>query len=195
MTKNSFFSVLTSMIVFASALFFFSSCEKEDTLGVSTAPVTTRTSEPDAPAILDVPEGNYVSFHTYADGVQIYICTETAPGVYTWVFKAPLATLYTNADFNGEVGTHYAGPFWESNSGSKVKAALLQKVTVDTTAIPWLLLGMVTSEGPGIFEGTTFIQRVNTVGGLAPLDGAHAGNVGEEIGVPYTAEYYFYKAE
>ena len=38
----------------------------------------------------------------------------------------------------------------------------------------------------------TYIQRVNTVGGLAP---AEPGDfVGQEVEVPYTAEYYFYRA-
>jgi hypothetical protein len=38
----------------------------------------------------------------------------------------------------------------------------------------------------------TFIQRVNTIGGTAP---AEAGAfVGDEARVPYTTEYYFYRA-
>ena len=46
--------------------------------------------------------------------------------------------------------------------------------------------------GPGVFDGVTFIQRVNTVGGLPPAeDGAF---VGEEARVPYAADDYFYRA-
>lgn len=49
------------------------------------------------------------------------------------------------------------------------------------------------TEGPGIFHRVTFIQRVNTVGGNAPAD---PGNVpGEVARVPYTTEYYFYRAD
>ena len=45
----------------------------------------------------------------------------------------------------------------------------------------------------GRFARLTFIQRVNTIGGTAP---AEAGAfVGDEARVPYTAEYYFYRAE
>ena len=45
----------------------------------------------------------------------------------------------------------------------------------------------------GIFSKVTYIQRVNTVGGLAPVE---AGLIdGETRQVPYTAEYYFYRAE
>jgi hypothetical protein len=60
----------------------------------------------------------------------------------------------------------------------------------DTTAIPWLKLGAVSSQGPGVFDGVTFIQRVNTVGGKAPA--TSGTTVGEVANVPYSAEYYFY---
>ncbi|HJW30372.1 MAG TPA: DUF3455 domain-containing protein, partial [Saprospiraceae bacterium] len=172
------------------------SCQPdEDVLNPSLdrAILTTRTPAPDVPAILQVPAGQEVSLHVYAQGVQVYVCTETSPGIFAWVFKEPIATLYANPGFNGERGIHYAGPTWESNSGSKVVGTRLQGVTVDPTAIPWLLLGAVSSQGPGILEGTTFIQRINTAGGKAPATGATSSNVGEQIEVPYTAEYYFYK--
>ena len=41
---------------------------------------------------------------------------------------------------------------------------------------------------------TTYIQRVNTTGGLAPTSGCDASTVGTVAKVPYTADYYFYKA-
>jgi len=193
MKKLSFFSVLTIMTCIVSATLFFSSCQQEG-IGAP-APITTRSTPPEVPAILEVGEGFDVSFHTYAEGFQVYVCTETSPGVYTWVFKEPIATLYSDPNFNGEVGTHYAGPTWESNSGSKVVAAKLQGVDVDPNAIQWLLLGALNSEGPGVLDSTSHIQRVNTVGGKAPATGANASTVGQEIQIPYTAEYYFYKAE
>jgi len=58
----------------------------------------------------------------------------------------------------------------------------------------WVRLSAVaeSTEGPGIFAGTTFIQRVNTVGGKAPsADGPFVGQVAR---VPYTADYFFYRA-
>ena len=193
MKKYSVFN-LASILCLASSTFFFSSCEKENDFS-ELAPITTRSSSPEVPAILEVGEGFEVSFHTYAEGVQVYVSTQTAPGVYGWVFKEPIATLYSNAGYNGVVGTHYAGPTWESNSGSIVVAARLEGVTVDPNSIPWLKLGAVSDSGPGVFDNTTHVLRVNTVGGKAPSSGANAGNVGEEIQIPYTAEYYFYKAE
>jgi hypothetical protein len=137
---------------------------------------------------LQVEAGNKVSFHAYAEGVQIYRWDGTS-----WAFVAPEATLYADAGYHGVVGTHYAGPTWESNSGSKVVGAVLERATPDPDAIPWLKLEAKSKDGPGIFDNVTYIQRVNTVGGKAPT--APGDSVGEVVRVPYTAEYYFYRAQ
>ena len=135
---------------------------------------------------LRAPAGATLISHVYAAGDQIYRWNGTS-----WVFVAPSAILSADAGGHSTVGTHYAGPTWESNSGSKVVGTVLDRCTVSTAAIPWLSLTVVSSNGPGIFDGVTFIQRVNTVGGTAP---AAAGTfVGETVNVPYTADYYFYR--
>ena len=126
-----------------------------------------------------------VVFRAYAIGVQIYRWNGSS-----WAFVAPSANLYADAGFHGSVGTHYAGPTWESNSGSRVIARRADGCTPDPTAIPWLLLETVTTDGPGVFNGVTHVQRVNTTGGMAPT--APGTFVGDERRVPYTAEYYFY---
>ena len=137
---------------------------------------------------LTVPAGNKVSRKFYAEGVQIYRWNGTS-----WTFVAPDANLYASSKNKGVVGTHYGGPTWESNSGSKVVATVLERCTPNPDAIPWLLLEAVSNEGPGTFDDVTFIQRVHTVGGLAP---AQPGNFpGEEMEVPYTAQYFFYRAQ
>lgn len=148
-------------------------------------------SEPELPAgceAIQVPAGNRISYHTYAIGVQTYRWTGT-----NWAFVAPTANLYASSKFRGLVGTHYAGPTWESNSGSSVIGFRLEGCTPDKSAIQWLLLGVVSSGGPGIFANTTYIQRVNTVGGLAPAEPGQV--IGQQADVPYTTEYYFYKAK
>lgn len=133
---------------------------------------------------LRAPAGNKVAFHAYAEGVQIWRW-----GGASWEFVKPEAVLYDNDD--EIVGIHYGGPTWESNSGSYVVATLHERATPHPDAIPWLLLKAVASDGPGIFDGVTFIQRVNTVGGTAP---AEPGDIlGEEVRVPYAADYYFYR--
>lgn len=136
---------------------------------------------------LQVPAGNKVAFHVYAEGVQIYRWNGTS-----WIFVEPEAVLFANAGYDGVVGTHYAGPTWESVSGSQVRGIVQERCTPNSDAIPWLLLGALSTKGPGIFQRVTFIQRVNTVGGLAPTEpGDLSGSVAR---VPYTAEYFFYRA-
>ena len=136
---------------------------------------------------LQVPAGNKVAFHVYAEDVQIYRWNGAS-----WTFVAPEAVLFADAGEDGAVGIHYAGPTWESVSGSKVVGMVLERCTPDPDAIPWLWLGAISNEGPGIFHQVTFIQRVNTVGGNAPTDpGDFPGEVAR---VPYTAEYFFYRA-
>jgi FtsP/CotA-like multicopper oxidase with cupredoxin domain len=136
---------------------------------------------------VQVPEGNSLAFRVYALGVQVYKWNGAS-----WGFVAPEATLFADSNYHGEVGIHYAGPTWESNSGSKVVATRVAGCTPDPTAIPWLRLQTVSTEGSGIFTSVTFIQRVNTTGGLAPT--APGSATGEVAAVPYTAEYYFYRA-
>jgi hypothetical protein len=136
---------------------------------------------------LRVPAGNKVASHVYAEGVQIYRWDGMS-----WIFVAPEAVLFANAGDDGVVGIHYAGPTWESVSGSRVVGMVLERCTPDPDAIPWLLLGAASTEGPGIFHRVTYLQRVNTVGGTAPTDpGDFPGEVAR---VPYTAEYFFYRA-
>ena len=55
-----------------------------------------------------------------------------------------------------------------------------------------LLLKQTEVTGPGIFGKVTYIQRTNTTGGLAPSE---PGTLNEIREIPYTAEYYFYRAE
>ena len=157
---------------------------------------------PAVPANLLVPPGNKVSFHAYAVGVQIYVWTinPTNAALNSWAFHAPQAVLY---DSDGNVvGIHYAyagptRPAWQTESGSLVVGARLAASTVhppvDTNAIPWLKLQTVLTDGHGVLARTTYIQRVNTAGGQAPATaGSAAGQVSR---VPYTAEYYFYRAD
>ena len=62
-------------------------------------------------------------------------------------------------------------------------------------SIPWLLVQTAgVQRGPGggnIFAQTTYIQRVNTFGGIAPTG---ACTVGQVALVPYTTDYYLYRA-
>jgi hypothetical protein len=46
------------------------------------------------------------------------------------------------------------------------------------------------NNGSGIFSNVTFVQRLETEGGVAPT--GRCGTEGAELAVPYEADYYFY---
>jgi hypothetical protein len=135
-----------------------------------------------------VPAGNEVFLVGHVStGVQIYKCDGKA-----WTFVAPEADLV--ADNGKLIIKHSAGPLWTATDGSSVKGTVLQRATVDPKAIPWLLLSATTQTGGGRLTNTTFIQRINTSGGLAPTDRCNGSTSGTEKRVDYKADYFFYKA-
>jgi hypothetical protein len=62
-------------------------------------------------------------------------------------------------------------------------------------AIPWLLLTAKSVGAPGSFGKVTSIQRVNTVGGVAPKVACSQNSLGANARVTYTADYYFFTAK
>jgi len=153
------------------------------------------------PPSIQVPAGNRLILHTYAKGVQIYICSQDATDTsrYTWAFVVPRASLYADSSYRQLIGKHYfdAGknPTWQNTDGSKVSGVKLQQAgSPDSNAIPWLLLKTSATNGTGVLTPVTFIQRIRTQGGKAPAT-AGSRQKGQTIEVPYTAEYLFYEKE
>lgn len=108
------------------------------------------------------------------------------------VFQAPEATLLNPG--GASAGIHYVGPTWEGNDKSKVIGARVASHSADPSAIPLLLLRATGHEGNGRMAGVTFIQRLDTVGGIAPVSPCDHTNAGEIARVSYSASYIFYKA-
>jgi hypothetical protein len=142
----------------------------------------------------------------HAIGTQNYVCL---PSGNEFKFKlfTPQATLFDGA--GRQIITHFFSPDPDDPLGtiratwqhSRDTSAVWGKVvtgdnaTVDRTAIDWLRVTATTTEGGprGVLARTTFIQRVNTTGGLAPATGcSSAADVGKSAFVPYTADYIFY---
>jgi hypothetical protein len=126
----------------------------------------------------------------HAKGDQIYSCkTDGAPA--GWTLKAPEAQLF---DKDGKAfGKHFAGPSWEASDGSRVVGKAAANVaSPDADSIPWLLVKVVSHAGDGVLARVTSIQRINTKGGKAPATGCDAGHAGQEVRVPYSADYLFF---
>lgn len=147
------------------------------------------------PDALRVSDTQVLSRMLHGSGVQIYQCLASPqnPTRYAWVFQAPAADLSDRSGKN--VGTHYAGPTWEANDGSKVVGEVVARDNGPVpSAIPWLLLRAQSNTGKGLFAKTQSIQRLYTVGGQTPQTGCDASHAGQRTRVPYSADYYFYVA-
>jgi uncharacterized protein DUF3455 len=142
---------------------------------------------PDLPPQIRVTDGRpFLVLH--AVGTQNYTCN----GQGEWGPAVPDAKLYAS---NGhQVGTHYAGPTWQFQDGSTAVGQRIGMYVASETSIAWLLLKVLsTTVGPDgdRLTQTTYIQRLNTVGGVPPAGSCTAGN---KASVPYEADYYFYRA-
>ena len=160
--------------------------------GCASGPVAV---PPDVPAPLRPPAGQSIFLKALASGVQIYECTSKPdqPPTFEWVFRAPEAAL---VDRSGRsIGKHYAGPTWESVDGSTVVGEVKSRDPGPIpSSIPWLLLTVESTTGTGVFSQTKSIQRLQTVGGIAPSEPCTSANFKQVARVPYTATYYFYRA-
>jgi hypothetical protein len=141
------------------------------------------------PDQVQVGVGNKVFLVGQGVGVQIYTCNGSV-----WSSAVPRADLF---DDNGKlIIKHFAGPSWQAADGSKAVGTVVDKVIVDETAIPWVLLSAKTTPGADgdRLVDTSFIQRLDTVGGLQPpAADCNAATAGTVVESPYTAEYVFWK--
>jgi hypothetical protein len=138
------------------------------------------------PPELEVPAGNTPIAAFDANGVQTYTCTGGA-----WKFLEPAATLWEHGDVSRQpVALHSKGPVWVSTrDGSAVNATAIANVTGRPDAVPELLLKATATRGQGDFGQVSYVQRLDTTGGLAPTEPCTEGS---QTGIPYTATYVFY---
>src|SRR5260221_3144527 len=142
------------------------------------------------PQQIQAPANEQLLLQVHAKGDQVYTCKEGVTQ-FAWTLKAPDAQLL---DKDGKpFGKHFAGPSWEASDGSRVTGnAVATAPSPDADSIPWLLVNIVNHEGTGVLSRATSIQRLNTKGGKAPASGCDAEHAGQEVRVPYSADYLFY---
>jgi hypothetical protein len=145
------------------------------------------------PAEVRVPAGARQTMYTVGIGEITYECRAKAgmAGQFEWVFVTPVATLYDTQ--RKVVGKYYGGPTWEANDGSKVTGKQLAVASAGAGNIPLQLVQANPAMGMGAMQGTAYIQRLNTRGGVAPSAPCMAANQGERRQVAYQADYVFYR--
>ena len=167
---------------------------------------------PAVPDNITVPAGNTVFLVGHAVGTQNYVCLPSGND-FKFTLFTPQATLFD--DQGGQLTTHFFSPnpnpadlnairaTWQDSVNTsavwaKAVAASTDAQFVARGAVAWVKLQVVgTKAGPAggnTFSGATFVQRLNTVGGLAPSTGCSIPtDIGKRQFVPYTADYFFYR--
>jgi hypothetical protein len=165
---------------------------------------------PPVPEAIQVSAAEYTPYlAAHAIGTQGYVCVAVG-STFSWTFFGPQATLFDEE--SQQIVTHFLSPTpysqllnptWQHARDSSAVWAQMIKSSSDLNfvapgAIPWLLLeAVVVGDGPtwgDKLTPTRLIQRVNTVGGVAPASGcATQADIKKRALVPYEADYFFYK--
>lgn len=156
---------------------------------MASAPMVDNSALPEA---VRVPAGHRQTMHTTGRGEITYECRakKDTPAAFEWAFVAPVATL---ADTGGKtVGKYYAGPTWEANDGSKVTGKQVAVAPATPGSIPLQLVKAEPAMGAGAMQGTAYIQRLKTQGGVAPAEACDAAKAAQRRQVAYQADYVFY---
>ena len=158
----------------------------------ASAPMMMKVDNAALPEPVRVPAGQKVMMSTTGVGEITYECREKKDmaGAYEWAFVGPVATLYSGD--KKAVGKYYAGPTWEANDGSKVTGKQLAVSPATPGNIPLQLVKAEPAMGAGAMTGVSYIQRLNTKGGVAPAMACDAMSKGKRQQVAYEADYVFY---
>jgi Protein of unknown function (DUF3455) len=153
-------------------------------------------SQDNLPEVVKVPTGNKVAMQTVGVGEITYECRDKAdmPGQQAWVFVGPAAVL--NDRSGKQVGTYFGPPAtWQSLDGSKITGTQVAVAPSSAGNIPYQLVKANPAMGEGAMADVTYIQRVATVGGVAPASVCDAAAKSKKETVKYQADYIFWKAE
>jgi Protein of unknown function (DUF3455) len=189
---------------------------------VSPIHAAAQVTPPPVPGTIAVPKGNSPYLVGHAVGTQGYTCLPTGNGGAAWNPTArPEATLTDFVEQQLQIITHFlsinANPnpgvtvslsgnaTWQSSvDSSRVWAVKRNGINPsrdiascrNSGAIQCLLLQSVGNQkgptGGNLLAKATFIQRLNTSGGAVPTA---ACTVGQIQLVPYSADYFFYRAD
>jgi hypothetical protein len=178
---------------------------------------------PPVPDQIQVEAGNEAFLVGHAVGTQNYVCLPSGSGVAWTLFTPQATLFKENDkqiithffspnpfEVNNNPQVVANGIIRATWQDSRDTSTVWAKVNpgdsathesdpefVALGAVAWLKLTVVGAQdgptGGNTLTDTTFVQRLNTSGGVAPSTGcASSTDVGNEAFVPYTADYFFY---
>jgi len=168
------------------------------------------TQAPAVPSNIAIPEGNVLKVTYHAIGTQNYNCTpvDGDENNLRWKLVEPEARLFGSQDtsFANVLGVHYFVPFPDPNNGNvtfmrfddtsfninKLSAKALSPED-PVNNIEWLKLQTTSTTDAGVLGKITWVQRINTRGGVAPNQGV-CKVLAKVLKVDYEADYLFYTA-
>ncbi len=173
------------LALLASASALLSAC--------ATPPAPPTVDNAALPEAVRAPAGTrLLAVHRVDDGKITYACREKADakGSHAWVFVGPEAALKQD----GKVVGRYFGPpaTWQSSDGSKLTGKQLAIAANGSANIPLQLVEATSVGGEGLLKPVSHIQRLKTVGGVAPAKPCDAATVGAQEIVGYQADYAYY---
>jgi len=158
----------------------------------ASSPTMMKVDNAALPEAVRVPAGQKLMMATTGVGEITYECREKKDlaGQHEWAFVGPVATLYGGD--RKTVGKYYAGPTWEAADGSKVTGKQVAVAPASPGNLPLQLVKADPAMGAGAMTGVSYIQRLNTKGGVAPAMACDAAGKGKRQVVAYEADYVFY---
>jgi len=122
-------------------------------------------------------------------GSQVFRC-ESQPAGLRWTYRLPEAEL---RDTKGQlVMRHGVNLSFEHVDGSRLVGDIVDHVPSPSgDSLPWLLL-KTRVFGEGALEGISYVQRINTVGGMPPPS-CESGQLSQVLRVPFSAEFVFFR--
>jgi hypothetical protein len=165
-----------------------------ETAAAATAPPAPPPEVPTRPSLglfsqIRAPTEVEPAFELAGTGVQIFRCEPDKDG-YRWVFRLPEAEL---RDARGQVVAHHGANYsFEHVDGSRLLGTIVGYDSAPSDdAVRWLLL-RTQSFGQGELEKVSYVQRVDTVGGLPPAQ-CSAEQANQILRVPFSAKFVFYR--
>jgi hypothetical protein len=129
------------------------------------------------------------AFELAATGVQIFRCEPDKDG-FRWAFRLPEAEL---RDARGQVVAHHGANYsFEDVDGSRLLGTIVGYDSAPSEdSVRWLLL-RTQSFGQGELEKVTYVQRIDTAGGMPPTQ-CPADQANQILRVPFSAKFVFYR--